>query len=315
MKTESLRRYLEKIYILEANCFLLSEVYDKLSNERADILNQSLNDLEEKPSFFDDTFKKLCFVICTILGVVGLVFGIMNIKKYEVSIVTIRNFELLQNLINLIASFIWYILRYLLYIAAGALAGFVVVSIINIFIHISKVKSSDRNNQYLLSENEEINAIATEQASIIESQMDSIKETYYETTKIKEQYYNKGIIYEKYRDFVAVSSFLDYIKSGKCSALEGTGGCYAVYDLESRLDHIITKLDDIINRLDDIKNNQYMLYAAVKDSKKTAEVFYQEMVDEMNRGNRLIEKNNEYQKINAENTEAIKYLAYFSQLS
>lgn len=72
--------------------------------------------------------------------------------------------------------------------------------------------------------------------------------------------YSYGIIYGKYRTYVAVSSFLDYYLSGRVSSLEGPDGAYNLYEQESRADVVIGKLDVIIDSLEDIKENQYYIY-------------------------------------------------------
>ena len=74
------------------------------------------------------------------------------------------------------------------------------------------------------------------------------------------QLYALGYVYPKYRNLVAVSSFYEYLDSGRCDALEGADGAYNVYENELRLDRIIDKLDVIIKKLDQIIKTQYKLY-------------------------------------------------------
>lgn len=76
----------------------------------------------------------------------------------------------------------------------------------------------------------------------------------------RNQLYGYNIIYPKYRNMVAVSSFCDYLLSGRCSMLEGSDGAYNLFENESRNDIIITKLSDVVDSLAKIQNNQYMLY-------------------------------------------------------
>ena len=56
--------------------------------------------------------------------------------------------------------------------------------------------------------------------------------------------------------------------SGVCSQLVGHEGAYNKYDVESRLDKIITKLDVIIMKLDQIAQNQYMLYRGITEANR-----------------------------------------------
>ena len=78
--------------------------------------------------------------------------------------------------------------------------------------------------------------------------------------------YSCDIIYPAYRNLVAVSSFYDYLSSNRCQTLEGHEGAYNLYNLESRLDKIITRLDVISSQLESIKYNQNKLYDLMKES-------------------------------------------------
>lgn len=82
-----------------------------------------------------------------------------------------------------------------------------------------------------------------------------------ELFKQKNQLYGAGIIFEKYHDIVAVTTFYEYIKSGRCETLAGINGCYNLYESELRANIIINKLDMIGDSLEKIKENQYMLYS------------------------------------------------------
>ena len=79
--------------------------------------------------------------------------------------------------------------------------------------------------------------------------------------KQKNQLYATEIIYGKYRDLAAVTSFYEYLLSGRCEALDGVNGCYNLYESELRANIIINKLDAIGDSLEQIKGNQYMLYS------------------------------------------------------
>ena len=78
-----------------------------------------------------------------------------------------------------------------------------------------------------------------------------------------ESLYNCGVIYEKYRDPVALACFYDYFASGRCATLTGPDGAYNLYESEVRMDLVITKLDVVIKKLEEIKKNQYMLYSVM----------------------------------------------------
>ncbi len=82
------------------------------------------------------------------------------------------------------------------------------------------------------------------------------------------QFYSQNVIYYTYRNLVAVSSFNDYLMSGRCKSLEGHEGAYNIYSTESRLDRLITQMDEVIKRLKQIQHNQNSLYQVVQESNK-----------------------------------------------
>ena len=86
-----------------------------------------------------------------------------------------------------------------------------------------------------------------------------------------ERAYSCNIIYPTYRNLVAVTSFHDYLESNCCDRLEGPNGAYNKFDVECRLDKIITRMEDISRQLNSIKYSQYMLYTVVSESNKQLE--------------------------------------------
>ena len=81
-----------------------------------------------------------------------------------------------------------------------------------------------------------------------------------ESRKALNSLYDLNIIFEKYRNIVAMTTIYEYFASGRCSELEGPNGAYNLYESELRQNLIVTKLDAIIDSLDEIKNNQFVLY-------------------------------------------------------
>ena len=86
------------------------------------------------------------------------------------------------------------------------------------------------------------------------------------TVSVLRAVYDKNICFPKYRNFVAMWTIYEYICSGRCYTLEGENGAYNLYEMESRMDRILTKLDDVIKLLQKIKDQQFMLYHAIQDS-------------------------------------------------
>ena len=89
--------------------------------------------------------------------------------------------------------------------------------------------------------------------------------------KAKDKLYSYGILFGKYRNFVAVSSLYEYLSSGRCDTLEGPHGAYNLYENEIRMNMVISQLHQVIESLEEIKQNQYMIYSAIKESNKLLE--------------------------------------------
>ena len=96
------------------------------------------------------------------------------------------------------------------------------------------------------------------------------------------RFYNMEIIMPKYRNLIAVSSFKDYLDEGRCYELSGHEGAYNLYNIEARLDKIVTQLDAVISNLSEIKYNQYSLYQAVKESGERTNLYYRQWVRSTN---------------------------------
>lgn len=84
--------------------------------------------------------------------------------------------------------------------------------------------------------------------------------------KAQSQMYSYGILFEKYRNFVAVSSFYEYIASGRCETLEGPNGAYNLFENEIRMNMVICQLNQVLESLEQIKQNQYMIYSAIQET-------------------------------------------------
>ena len=84
------------------------------------------------------------------------------------------------------------------------------------------------------------------------------------TFAARNELYAYDIVFGKYRDVVALSSFYEYLMSGRCASLEGADGAYNIYENEIRFDRVISQLDTVIASLEDIKQNQYMIYQELR---------------------------------------------------
>ncbi len=106
-----------------------------------------------------------------------------------------------------------------------------------------------------------INSIPTKalgEKHLLDSEIKTVEDTLKELFKCRNELYSYNIVFDKYRNIVALSTFYEYLMSGRCETLEGINGAYNIYENEIRLNTIITKLDEI-------KENQFMIYNKLRD--------------------------------------------------
>ena len=80
-----------------------------------------------------------------------------------------------------------------------------------------------------------------------------------------EELYSTDIIFEKYRNLIAISMFYEYFVSSRVNELEGRDGAYNLFETEIRQNIVIVKLNDICEHLEDIKQNQYCMYKELEN--------------------------------------------------
>ena len=109
-------------------------------------------------------------------------------------------------------------------------------------------------------------------AQILKSRLKEMKDEVSDMERDLNRAYSCNVIYPTYRNLVAVTSFHDYLQSNRCDRLDGHEGAYNLFNVESRLDKIITRLDLIGSQLEAIRNTQYMLYTTMKESNRQLEI-------------------------------------------
>ena len=131
--------------------------------------------------------------------------------------------------------------------------------------------------------------------------------------ELENNLYSYGIIYGKYRNFVAITSFYDYLMSSRCSTLEGADGAYNLFEQETRSNLIVERLDKIITSLDEIKSMQYCIYNQMTNINKSLDLINDQLLV-----NNLLQTV-QISKLNdiIDNTQAIAYnttvTAYYSK--
>jgi hypothetical protein len=128
------------------------------------------------------------------------------------------------------------------------------------------------------------------------------------------QYQMSNIIFPKYQDLVAYSTFYEYFETGRCNSLSGPDGAYNLYESEIRQNTIISQLSTVIDSLEAIKNNQYMVYTQLTKMNESLDRLNSSMdraLDTLETTLSNIDQNvnsiNEYAKVSAQNSEVIAY--------
>lgn len=150
----------------------------------------------------------------------------------------------------------------------------------------------------------------------LELQANSLLEKRREIANTLNKLYDFNIIFPKYRNFIAVTTFYEYFISGRCNTLEGHEGAYNIYENEVRLNAIIIRLDDIIEHLNEIRSNQYELYNAISEGNKIANNIYQQSIKVSDDVDRIVENSaiTAYNsRITAMNSEIIKYISLYGK--
>ncbi len=124
----------------------------------------------------------------------------------------------------------------------------------------NKVKMNDKEYQSNLVK-----------ASILEEEKEDLISKRNQAKQYLNRVYDEDILFSKYRNMVAVLTIHEYFLSGRCEQLKGYEGAYNLYENEIRQNIIISSLQIIINSLEQIKQNQYMLYQAIKETQSRIE--------------------------------------------
>ncbi|MGI6695329.1 MAG: hypothetical protein ACOX6O_03685 [Christensenellales bacterium] len=96
--------------------------------------------------------------------------------------------------------------------------------------------------------------------------------------------YNENIIHPKYRNYTAISSFIDYLSTGRTSSLMRVGsdpGAYNLYEEDVRTDKIVNAISHgfsrLENRLNEIARNQHSLHQSMLNGQRVLNDLKNEM--------------------------------------
>ena len=190
----------------------------------------------------------------------------------------------------------------------------IVFAIVEFILHntIGRKKYSNKMKEYK-KENEQIDKtnanqliLYNENKTIIDNRISNAKQDLKDVEKTMSKYYDLDVIYPKYRNLVAITTFIEYLESGRCKSLYGYTGCYNVYEQELRQNTIIGKLDQVLIQLDQIKKVQFATYLAIQQSNAIQSAMLNtcnEMLDETRRENAMLEAKEQDTKIIKRNSE------------
>lgn len=168
--------------------------------------------------------------------------------------------------------------------------------------------------------------IADKNFEIASAEYKMLCHTLEDTKNNLDELYNMGIIFPKYRNYVAVCSMYEYFSSGRVDTLEGANGAYNLYENEIRQNLIISSLEKISTNLEVIKSNQYILYTELKENNERLDATLDEISNSIKSSLNCITRiedinmsiaestyiNAYCSKINAENTRVMATMSFIS---
>ena len=303
MNTEELKEYLRDVYNLEARKYHLNEAYWMLDQKKKALLN-SVSDIPMKDMIKDSEIDLhfMCWLLPA--GVLGIIFGEITMARLNPENSTGDNF-----LIGL-----------LLGIGIGGIL-LMISSLISLMvekkINVQKNIKIKEENKLIQQQNEQNHQCAQWQAKQIEKEMSILKDEFWDTNDILQDYYDLNIIHKSYRNFIPICSIYGYIDTGRCFTLTGHEGAYNLYETERRLNLIITNQYEIISRLGDIRQNQYMLYSAIQESNGSLNTLNNNCSRMISKMATLEQSNNikaYNSQITAQNTDSLDQLMYYKTI-
>jgi len=164
--------------------------------------------------------------------------------------------------------------------------------------------------------------------TIVDKEIDEAQALLKKLYECRNTLYAYNIVFEKYRNVVALSTFYEYLMAERCTTLVGADGAYNLYENQMRADMIIGQLSQVIEKLDQIKDTQYMIYSSLQTVNRnldhlnktmdSALVSIQNMekdVVNISANTNVIAHNSAvtayYSKLNADLTNALGYMVAF----
>lgn len=172
-----------------------------------------------------------------------------------------------------------------------------------------------KNNELIAQHNEQCYKERLTVAENLKREYNYITQTLMvQTEENRKKIYSLGVIDDDYQNIIAVSSFYQYFRSGRVDSLSGVFGAYNKYEKERRQDAIITELKAILSSLEQIKQNQRVLYDAIKEGQNTGHIIVQE-IHKMQGKLDILNDNTCITRYNAQNiADNIEFLKWYELL-
>lgn len=327
MDNFNLKEYIQKVYQLEISLFKQKELRKSLSGQ-INVYNRGMSIMDTKLP--PNASKEQCIALLAdhfLAQDAGYKNLISKKEKYKFSHIfnggswfiiviaaAIIGFFSIGGLAGIFTRGLGDIFKWCI----GATLCYIIYCFISLIVHNVRIK---RENNKIQEQNIAIDisnknrlAVRNNQLKLMKDEYSVLNNSIAQTEKLLREYYDFNVIYPKYRNIVAISSFYEYLESGRCSSLEGHEGAYNIYESELRANLIIAKLDTIIEQLESIRENQYMLYSAIQESKQSSEKIIK-MLESIDTKCNDISKSADItaynSRISADNSEFLKWLSIF----
>lgn len=125
--------------------------------------------------------------------------------------------------------------------------------------------SQARKNIKFEIEDVEILPLSEKTAKVlIDDEISDAEELLTKLVECRANLYGYDIIFGKYHNLIAASTFYEYLATGRCTGLTGADGAYNLFEAECKANQIIGQLSQVIVSLEQIKESQYTIYTELQ---------------------------------------------------
>lgn len=278
MKSDLLS-YVETVMEIEKTVYTQSQLQQELKKKIGSLgIPRVIQSPTRETAALGDNLGAGAFVGGLIFAIIGGLFGLFTADGFFNAIFSMIGKAISGAIIGAVGGLVWGIISY--------------------FIERKRYEDDynynfERYKMELDEDRERVNQ-EKEQAKQLQQLMINIGTKRAETEDLLQEYYDIGVIHEKYRSLQGVCAIFDYLDEGICTKLEGPDGVYSQMKNDQRFRGLEMKLDTIISSLDSIKNTQVALYNAVQEGNRNV----RQLIEKTDRQIRLAETRNELMAIN-----------------